>query len=240
MHQLFPRALAVLVCGALGAAPAANPIGGLSAIGTVWTNQVALPSGSTVYAGDVIKTAPDALAIVASPTLGRIEVRPGSEARFEARDIVLQSGAVASSDRAIRIGDVEVQPLDASADNWFVLAEKDGERIVAAHRGDVEIRSASGSTRVPGGSFAVAAAGKPADAAEDSAAGEPEAAGTPEQPVGPQGAKGKAASVGSKSGWSLGPLGTATSVVVVSGIAAGVATGFVAGGGTREEAVSPQ
>lgn len=212
---------------------AAQPLGGLDVYGAVWTNQTALPSGSNLYAGDQLRTDSDALAILASPELGRVELRADSSARFDSDRLTLDNGTAASSRMAVRVGEFEVTPKDAEGDNWFVVSEHDGERVVSAYRGDLLIASAGAAPiLVPAGSFAMAAA-------------------PPKQPAGDSKTKsdskttrdqtrrktGRAANA-KKGGWSIGKLGTAGSVAVVSGAVVATTTGLAFG--LNDEGASPE
>jgi len=113
--------------------PAAPALGGLTTAGPVWSNQVALPSGSTVYAGDLIETGKDGLAVLSSPDLGRIEIRAESKAALADGAIELTQGVVAANKTAVHFDGFEVAASDAANDNWFVVSEQDGERLIAAY-----------------------------------------------------------------------------------------------------------
>ena len=82
---------------ALAASPLlADSLGGLTVSGKVWTNQVALPSGSSVYAGDRIQTGAAGMAVLgAGPQ--RVEIRPDSSVTLRADSLDLHRGAVGSS-----------------------------------------------------------------------------------------------------------------------------------------------
>jgi len=202
--------------------PAASALGGLTTAGDVWSNQVALPSGSTVYAGDLIETGKDGLAVLSSPAAGRIEIRPGSKASLGADAVELSQGVVAANKAAVRLSGFEVEAQDSAADNWFVVSEQNGERLVAAYRGDVVVRGAAGSFVVPQGSFAMAAAAAPpqgqAKTDDDDDDDEVAAKKIPRR-------TGRAAGAGAKSGWSIGSLSQGASIALVTAGTAAAITG---------------
>lgn len=218
---------------------AAQSLGGLDVYGGVWTNQTALPSGSNVYEGDQVRTDSDALAILAGPSLGRVELRADSSARFTASGVSLDRGVAASSRLPVRTGEFEITPRDTQADNWFVVSERDGRRVVSAYRGDLLIASAGAApVLVPAGSFAMAAAAPPkqpsGDAEDDS--GRKKKGGAVERT---RRRTGRSANTAGKSGgWSIGPLGTAGSVAVVSGGIVAATTGLAFSLG--DDPVSPE
>jgi hypothetical protein len=226
-----------LVC-ALAALPltAASPLGGVTVSGDVWTNQAALPSGSSVYAGDEIRTAPGALAVLSSPATGRVELRGATRATVDAKTIALEQGVVASQRMAVQFDDLEIAARDAQADNWFVVENNAGRRLIAAYRGDVVIRGGSaGSFVVPAGHYAMAAAAAPAPRQAA-----PRGDDDKKEDDDDDKRAGGAAGAASKSGWSLGSLSHGASVAVVTGATAAALGGAVAGGAFREDSASPQ
>lgn len=233
------RHLAIVLACATAALPlsAASPLGGVTVSGDVWTNKAALPSGSSVYAGDEIRTAPDAFAILESPSTGRLELRGDTQAKVNDGAVALDRGVVASQKLAVEIGDLEIEARDPQADNWFVVENKDGRRLIAAYRGDVVIRGGSaGSLVVPAGSYAMAAAAAP-----------PSPRNSADKDKDEQDSKNKkkkraggAAGAGAATGWAIGSLGHAASVAVVTGATAAALGGAVAAGAFREDSASPQ
>ena len=151
----------------------------LSTAGNVWTNAVLLPSGTTVHDGDRIETDRGASAILWSRTMGRIEIRSGSDVTLGADHLRLHKGAVAGSAVSVLLGsytigrnvdeshsgegdssegDIGEPTGETSADSWFVVSDRGGKQLVAAHRGDVRIeRAGMAPVLVPGGSYAVPA-----------------------------------------------------------------------------------
>jgi hypothetical protein len=227
---------AVSLACAMAALPlsAASPLGGVTVSGAVWTNQSALPSGSSLYAGDEIRTAHDAFAVLESPATGRLEVRGDTLATVGDGAVALDHGVVASQKLAVQLGDLEVTARDAQADNWFVVENHDGRKLIAAYRGDVVIRGGSaGSFIVPGGSYAMAAA---APAPRESADKDKDEKDKNDK----RRAGGAAAGAGANTGWSVGSLGHAASVAVVTGATAAVMGGAVAAGAFRDDSASPQ
>ncbi len=213
--------------------PAATALGGLTTAGPVWSNQTALPSGATVYTGDLIETGKDGLAVLSSPTVGRLEIRGESKAALGEGAVVLSEGVVAANKTAVRVGEFEVNADAGNAESWFVVAEQNGERIVAAYRGDVVVRGAAGSFVVPQGSFALAAAAPPpqAPAADDDDDDDKAAMKLPRT-------GGRAAGAGAKEGWSIGGLGQSASIAVVTGATAAAITGTAIA--LRDDSASPQ
>lgn len=220
----------IVLAGALIALPlpAAPALGGLTTAGPVWSNQVAVPSGSSVYAGDLIETGAEGLAVLSSPTAGRIEIRPESKVSLSAEAVLLNKGVVAVNKKQVRVGEFEIAARDAGADNWFVVSEQDGERMIAAYRGDVVVRGGSESFVIPQGSFALAAAAMPPlpkdtgkASEEDDDDNDKAGAVIKRKPR----AAGRAAGAGSKSGWSIGSLGTKASIALVTAGSAAAITG---------------
>ncbi len=148
----------LLVIALSGSPLFADSLGGLTVSGKVWTNQVALPSGSSVYAGDRIQTGTGGMALLGTG-MHRVEIRPESTVTLRGDSLDLHSGAVGSSGTDVVLGDTAISPDGASHDSWFVVSETDGRVLVAAYRGDAVIRDRDGRrTVVPAGSFAMAAA----------------------------------------------------------------------------------
>ena len=231
------RLLAIALASAVAALPltAASPLGGVTVSGDVWTNQSALPSGSSVYPGDEIRTAPNALAVLSSPATGRVELRGDTRATVDARSIALEKGVVASQRMAVQFDRFEIAARDAEADNWFVVENNAGRRLIAAYRGDVVVRGgAAGSFVVPAGHYAMAAAAAPAPRQAA-----PRGDGDKENDDDKK-RTGGAAGAASKSGWSLGSLSHGASVAVVTGVTAAALGGAVAAGAFREDSASPQ
>lgn len=148
----------LLVVALTGSPLLADSLGGLTVSGKVWTNQVALPSGSSVYPGDRIQTDSNGLAVFGSGA-HRVEIRPESSVTLRADSLDLHRGAVGSSGSDIVLGDAAVSADGSTNDSWFVVSETDGQVLVAVYRGDAVIRERDGRrTVVPAGSFAMAAA----------------------------------------------------------------------------------
>ena len=232
MKRLVAAALACAM--AAMPLPAAAPLGGVIVSGAVWINQTALPSGSNAYAGDEIRTAPEAFAVLESPAMGRVELRGDTHAKVGEDAIALERGVVASAKLAVEIDDLEIVARDSRADNWFVVENREGRRLVAAYRGDVVIRGGSaGSLVVPAGSYALAAAAPaPRQAAGQSA---DEKASTQKPPE-----SGGAANAGANTGWSIGKLSHGASVAVVTGVTAAALGGAAAAGAFSDDSASPQ
>ncbi|MEZ5365120.1 MAG: hypothetical protein R2748_23040 [Bryobacterales bacterium] len=209
--------------------------------GAVWTNQTALPSGSSVYAGDEIRTAPDAFAVLDSPATGRVELRGDTSAKVGESSVTLDRGVVASAKMAIATGGLEISVADPKADNWFVVENQDGRQLIAAYRGDVIVRGrSSGSFIVPSGQYAMAAAAAPPSPRESAEKKGDADKNAEDKDKDRKKRGGAAAGAATNSGWALGSLGHAASVAVVTGATAAALGGAVAAGAFRDESTSPQ
>ena len=210
-------------------------IGELTRSGSVWINDTLLPSGSGLHAGDEVRTGAAALGVVDSAAFGRLEVRQESQVRLNADSVELARGAVASNRAAIRIQDVRIEVAQPDQ-SWFVVSRTPNGTLVAAHRGSAIIRSAGAAPlTVPEGSYALsmaASSGAPT-------AGRSNAKGDADRATQETDGRG-AAQAGRKGGWKLGSLASPKGAIILTGVAAAAVTGVVAGGGTRDEAVSPQ
>lgn len=208
-------------------------VGNLHANGIVMTNSVPMPDGGTVRTGDRISTTKGSLALVISPSLGRLEVRSDSAARLGADRVRLERGAVASDRLPIETAGYTVRPQSAKP-AWFAVAKQNGRLVVAAHRGNVLIASA-GRPSVVVAEGSVAEQEQPpqsqqqpeqqqAQPQEQQPQQAPEQA--QEQPPAPQekGKKTKGAASAATGGWVIGSLSHAASVAVVAGAAAAVAS----------------
>ena len=238
----------------------------LSTAGNVWTNAVLLPSGTTVHNGDRIETARGASAILWSRTMGRIEIRSGSDVTLGADHLRLHKGAVAGSAVSVLLGSYTIgrnvdesrsseeymgEPSgETSADSWFVVSDQDGKQLVAAHRGDVRIeRAGVAPVLVPGGSYAAPASEPDKDGRgnqdrdakdrNDEEKDRKKAGGK----SGSQGARGAAAAGGAAGkaagGFAIGSLSHAASVVLIAGAGAAAVGGTVAAVTLNDPSPSP-
>jgi hypothetical protein len=205
----------------------ADSLGGLTVSGKVWTNQVALPSGSSVYAGDRIQTDASGVALLGTGT-HRLEIRPESSVTLRGNSLDLHRGAVGSSGSDVVLGDTAISTEGASNESWFVVAETDGQVLVAAYRGDAVIRERDGRrTVVPAGSFAMAAAA-------------PQGTQTPTDSTTRSNPARGAQRAATKGKWSLGKLSAAKWALIATGGAAAATAGVVASDDDlRDEPVSP-
>lgn len=237
------NALKIICCGLLTAAAlAAAPPVALSTVGNVWTNQVALPSGSQAAAGDVIETDDAGLAILASGELGRVEVRSSTRATLASDALELERGSAASERLPIRLGEIEAAPATAGAPAWFVVSGDGGRARVAAHEGDVVIRRAGREeVVVPAGHYAMALPPTPQDSppSSDEAASNDDDEDEDAAAAGDR--RGRARQAGSSGGgFTIGPLGPTASIALVgAGTAAGL-TGFALAAQDDETPVSPE
>jgi len=202
---------------------AAGPVfsGSLRTSGVVLANSVHLPDGGTVRSGDTILARPGGWAVISSPSHGRVEVRPNSEARLAGDQIALARGAVAASRVAVQVNGYTVRPQEpASAHkNWYAVAHRNGRLVVAAHRGNVLIASHAGPpVLVPEGSFAQQTTSSP-----DQQQQPPSPEQQQEQESGKKKKGAGAAGAAAAGGWTIGALSHGASVALVVGIGAGVA-----------------
>lgn len=230
--------LCPLLAAALAASlPAAAPLAGVSVTGTVWTNQAALPSGSSVYVGDVLETDAQAMAVIASPELGRIEVRPATRVTFNQNSLKLERGVVASEKLPVTARGFRFESKTAQGDEWFVVSDRDDKLLVAAYRGDVVIRRAGGAALlVPAGSYALAAAA-PAGQGDSNTAKSDKPSDTKKRKRRRTG--GGAAGAASKSGWTIGSLSHGASIALLTGVTA-AAIGVPVALTVSDDSVSPQ
>ena len=242
----------------------------LSTAGNVWTNAVLLPSGTTVHDGDRSETDRGASAILWSRTMGRIEIRSGSDVTLGADHLRLHKGAVAGSAVSVLLGsytigrnvdeshsgegdssegDIGEPTGETSADSWFVVSDRGGKQLVAAHRGDVRIeRAGMAPVLVPGGSYAVPASepdkmggatktGMPKTGTMKKRTAKRQAASLDHKVRGAAaagGAAGKAA-----GGFSIGSLSHAASVALMAGAGAAAVGGTVAAVTLNDPSPSP-
>lgn len=199
----------------------------LNTAGTVWTNKVLLPSGTTLHQGDRVVTDRASAAVIASRSTGRVEVRESSSVSLGEGQVTLHQGVVSTAKAAVQFGDVHVKPRDA-AGALVVVAKRNEQILIAAHRGDALIsQPGAAPLLLPAGSYAVPAGQTPATGSE-------EAANSPSDDDDDDG--GVAAPA---DGWTIGSLSHAKSVAVVAGIGAAAVGGAVAGFALTEDSPSP-
>ena len=225
LNWRFPVAASALFLST--SLPAAAPPGyaRMSTIGTVWTNSVALPSGTTVHPGDRIATSRNAVAVISSPATGRVEVRQNSDVTLADRYVALHEGVVAAGNVAVTLADYQVKSKDSQGNPWFAVASRQGQVLIAAYRGDVLIAKAGlAPVLVPAGSYAVPAPGPEPKKSKK--------AKRKEKPDEREGRSRGAVAAGglppkTNEGWKIGPLSHGASVALVAGIGAGAAVGVV-------------
>ena len=200
--------------------------------GTVWTNAVALPSGSTVRSGDRIKTDSAGTALISSPATGRVEVRGDSEVTFATEQITLHDGVVATGSLPVQLGRFQIQVKDPSPQALIVVANRDGKQLIAAHRGAALItQTGLASVLVPAGSYAIPG-GSPSGGPDKAATkDDDDDDGGGAVPAG----RGKAA----EEGWTIGSMSHQGSVALVVGIGAAAVGGTVAGIALSGDSASP-
>ena len=196
--------------------------------GTVWTNDVALPSGSTVRSGDRIKIDSTGTALISSAATGRLEVRGDSEVTFATEQITLHEGVVATGSLPVQLGRFQIQVKDPSPQALIVVANRDGKQLIAAHRGAALVtQTGLAPVLVPAGSYAMP--GRRPDKAATKDDDDDDRGGA--VPAG----RGKAA----EEGWTIGSMSHQGSVALVVGIGAAAVGGTVAGIALSGESTSP-
>ena len=143
MLNRLPKLL-LLATLAVTIAVAASPVGTVTSTGVVRVSGESLPAQGVpswpVVSGDEIVTEKGGAAVL-SWSSARIEIRERSQVKLGEDHLRLESGAVGADNYSIRFGDYTARPKDPEAGrSWFVVADRDGKQLVAAHRGDVVIR----------------------------------------------------------------------------------------------------
>jgi hypothetical protein len=240
--------LLALVLPAVLAPPvvwAASPVGLMTVSGPVSIGgaefQPKAVSSWPVLTGDEIVTADRSRAVLISPTAGRLEIGHDSRVTASAETVVLHGGEVGAERFVVRTGPYTATPQpDASGRSWFVVSSRDGVPYFAAHQGDLWVSQGEPNPLlVRAGTYAVPATppepAPPAAASPEPGAGEPQPGSAaaqqyelrPDQSAALPGTPG--ASVSAQSGWTVGSLGHASSVALVSGVSAAATAGTVVG-----------
>lgn len=216
----------------------AGDAAGLATAGTVWTNEVLLPSGTTLHEGDRVRTDRASAAVISSRSTGRVEVREQSAVSLGVGEVVLHEGVVATSRSAVRLGGVEIVP-SAASNALVVVAKRNQQTLIAAYRGGATIEEPGfAPLRLAAGEYAVPAAASAAQS-NDSAASQK--ADNADDKVNGRGS-GRAAPAGTaakNTGWTVGSLSHGESVALVAGIGAAAVGGTVVGFALLEDSPSP-
>lgn len=230
----------LLFAVSLSLAWAASPVGLMTVSGPVRISgsdfQPKAVSSWPVLDGDEIVTEAQSRAVLVSPKAGRLEIRQDSRVTANEDTVELHTGEVGAERFVVRTGAYTAQPHpDASGRSWFVVSSRDGLPVFSAHRGDLWVnQGAPNPMLVRAGTYAVPGAFVP-----PSPGGEPPAptftgaAAAPQYPPGPQQSAAlpgpQSASRGASTGWTVGSLGHASSVALVSGLTAAATAGTITG-----------
>ena len=243
----LPLAATILAAVSSHLAWAASPVGLMTVSGPVRISgsdfEPKAVSSWPVLTGDEIVTAERSLAVLISPTAGRLEIRHDSRVTASEDTVVLHGGEVAAERFVVRAGPYTATPQpDASGHSWFVVSSRNGVPVFAAHQGDLWVGQGepnpmlvrAGTYAVPATPPAPAQAAAPdPGAAPDPAPQSGSAAAVPQYGVRPDqggalpGAPGAATSA--TTGWTVGSLGHASSVALVGGVSAAATAGTVVG-----------
>jgi hypothetical protein len=235
----LPVAATILAAVSAQLAWAASPVGLMTVSGPVRISgsdfEPKAVSSWPVLTGDEIVTAERSLAVLISPTAGRLEIRHDSRVTASEDTVVLHGGEVAAERFVVRAGPYTATPQpDASGHSWFVVSSRNGVPVFAAHQGDLWVgQGETNPMLVRAGTYAVPATPPAPAAAPDPAPQSGSAAAVPQYGVRPDqsgalpGAPGAATSA--TTGWTVGSLGHASSVALVGGVSAAATAGTVVG-----------
>jgi len=223
----FPILVAAAVVACQAAAPLSEPIATMTSTGAVQVGAAFLEASGVrswpVLAGDQISTDVKSSALISSPAMGRFEIRKNSRVTVAEDHVSLQKGVVGSENLPVRLRDYTVSATDGDTRNWFVVADEDGQVLIAAHRGDVRISQVGAvPLLLPAGSYAMPAPSPKPDKKSDKKSDKKKDDEDDRK-------GGAAATAGSTTGWTIGSLSHAGSVAAVAGIGAAVTTGAVVG-----------
>jgi hypothetical protein len=120
--------------------------------GAAWVNGSAVSRSSAVFAGDLVQTKPDSVAKI-NASGSSVSVGADSLVKFEANDVSLDHGAVGiatSKSMAAHTGALSVTPATGA---WtsYKLKNTGGKVLIMAHKGDLTINDASGTTTLSEG-----------------------------------------------------------------------------------------
>jgi hypothetical protein len=213
----------------------------LITFGQVFVNHAVLPSGTTIYEGDHIATEAATKALIMTPGRGRVEIRNSSEVVYAPHGIALRKGVAGTETVPVELDRYTVEPQRGNGkDPWIVVSRRGGRHLVAVYRGQAWIREKGvAPLLVSAGSFALQT---PADA--DPASGD-DAKPQPSKKEGAgAGAAGKVepttgGTAAANAGWTIGPLGHAASVALVTAVGAAAVGGAVAAVALTGDSPSP-
>jgi hypothetical protein len=227
----------LLLIAAVPVVWSASPVGLMTVSGPVHISGSELEAKAVsswpIVAGDEILTEEHSRAVLVSPRAGRLEIRQDSRVTATEDTVVLHQGEVGAERFVVQAAGYTARPkADAKGRSWFVVSSRGGVPVFAAHQGDVWVNYGEPSPLlVRAGTYAVPATPPtPASPPPPPAGAEPapqqyrlrpdESAAMPGPP---------AVSGAASSGWTVGSLSHATSVGLVSSVAAAAMAGTVAG-----------
>ncbi|MDA1316085.1 MAG: hypothetical protein O2968_22405 [Acidobacteria bacterium] len=250
MRWTIALSLSLMISAAAWAGDAAS----LTTAGTVWTNAVLLPSGTTVHDGDRVRTDRASAAVISSRSTGRVEVREQSAVSLGEGEVVLHEGVVATSKAAVHLDGVEIVPSGKS-NALVVVAKRNEQMLIAAYRGGATIRAPGFAPLLLGaGQYATPAAAGAAERnnpdVDKKANGDDDCDKDGATPAGTDDDdddgchKGGAVPAGTgaaakNAGWTVGSLSHGQTVGLVAGLGAAAVGGTVAGFALLEKSPSP-
>ena len=120
--------------------------------GTAWINGGTVPKSSAIFLGDLVQTKADSVASIKAPGTS-VLVSSDSLVQFQGDAKKLEHGGMnvgTSKSVAARIGGLRVVPVSPS---WteFEVRDTDGAVKIVAHKGDLTLIDAEGTTTLPQG-----------------------------------------------------------------------------------------
>jgi hypothetical protein len=119
--------------------------------GTAWINGGTVPKSSAIFLGDLVQTKADSVASIKAPGTS-VLVSSDSLVQFQGDAKKLEHGVNVGTSKSVaaRIGGLRVVPVSPS---WteFEVRDTDGAVKIVAHKGDLTLIDAEGTTTLPQG-----------------------------------------------------------------------------------------